>query len=187
MVPDGSVVVPEAAAADELASFWDRAFTEFNVAKAMAGGGASQGSAWAGVSSMAADIGVLQQMGSAEERKVRAPESISYETFAHCLLQGLEMNAEEDARCWGELQEILHGCARGSTTDMNELLVEPSSASSEAKRANAPRKVIEAGMEEVAEDPRRRGLYRLWMARKIAVEYGFQATSSKDAVLEYMT
>ena len=61
----------------------------------------------------------------------------AYQTFAHCLLQGLEMNAEEDARCWSELQEILHGCARGSTTDMNELLVEPSSASWEAKRANA--------------------------------------------------
>ena len=28
-----------------------------------------------------------------------------------------------------------------------------------------PRKLIEAGMEEVAEDPRRHDLYRLWMAR----------------------
>ena len=252
VVPDGSVVVPEAAAADQLASFWDRAFTEFNVAKAMAGGAASQGSAWAGVSTMATDVGVRQQLGTAEERKVRSPESISYETFAHCLLQGLEMNAEEDARCWSELQEILHGCARGSTTDMNELLVEPSSASSEAKRANArlhfvaalaewvnmhdlhrpyamgppgkeqrcahvedehsskeavtcnklfPRKVIEAGMEEVAEDPRRRDLYRLWMARNcnflnnfvplimlaMLSNMDFQATLSKDAVIEYMT
>ena len=86
---------------------------------------------------MATDVGVRQQMGTAEERKVRSPESISYETFAHCLLQGLEMNAEEDARCWSELQEILNGCARGSAADMNELLVEPSSASSEAKRDNA--------------------------------------------------
>ena len=135
---------------------------------------------------------------------------------------------------------------------MNELLVEPSSASSEAKRANArlhfvaalaewvnmhdlhrpyamgppgkeqrcahvedehsskeavtcnklfPRKVIEAGMEEVAEDPRRRDLYRLWMARNcnflnnfvplimlaMLSNMDFQATLSKDAVIEYMT
>ena len=83
VVPDGAVVVPEAVAADQLASFWDRAFTEFNVAKAMAAGTASQGSAWAGVSSMATDVGVRKQLGTAEERKVRSPESISYETFAH--------------------------------------------------------------------------------------------------------
>ena len=252
VVPDGSVVVPEAAAADQLASFWDRAFTEFNVAKAMGGRVASEGSAWAGVSTMAPDVGVRQQLGTAEEKKVRSPESISYETLAHCLLGGLEMNAEEDARCWSELEEILHGCARGSAADMNELLVEPSSASSEAKRANArlhfvaalaewvnmhdlhrpyamgppgkeqrcahvedehssmeavtcnklfPRKVIEAGMEEVAEDPRRRDLYRLWMARNcnflnnfvplitmaMLSNMDFQATLSKDAVIEYMT
>ena len=191
-------------------------------------------------------------MGTAEERKVRSPESISYETFAHCLLQGLEMNAEEDARCWSELQEILHGCARGSMTDMNELLIQPSSASSDAKIAKArlhfvaalaewvnmhdlhrpyamgppgkeqpcahvedehsskeavtcnklfPRKLIEAGKEEVAEDPRRRDLYRLWMARNcnflnnfvplfmlaMLSNMDFQATLSKDAVIEYMT
>ena len=40
-------------AADHLASFWDRAYAEFNVANAMAGGAASQGSAWAGLCIMA--------------------------------------------------------------------------------------------------------------------------------------
>ena len=62
------------------------------------------------------------------------------------------------------------------------------------------RKVIEAGMEEVAEDPRRRDLYRLWMARNCNFLNNFvplimlamlsnmdvQATLSKDAVIEYM-
>ena len=61
-----------------------------------------------------------------------------------------------------------------------------------------PRKVIEAGMEEVAEDPRRRDMYRLWMARNcnflnnfvplimlaMLSNMDFQATLSKDAVLE---
>ena len=64
-----------------------------------------------------------------------------------------------------------------------------------------PRKLIEAGMEEVAEDPRRRDLYRLWLARNCHFLNNFvplvclallsnmdsQATLSKDAVIEYMT
>ena len=77
VVPDGSAVVPEAAAADQLASFWDRAFTEFNVAKAMAGGAASPGSAWAGASTMASVVGVRQQLGPAEEKKRFAHQTAS--------------------------------------------------------------------------------------------------------------
>ena len=64
-----------------------------------------------------------------------------------------------------------------------------------------PRKLIEAGMEEVAEDPRRHDLYRLWMARNchflnsfvplvmlaLLSNMDFQATLYKDAVIEYMT
>ena len=147
-----------------------------------------------------------------EERKVRSPESISYEAHAHCLLHGLELSGEEEARCWEELQEILKGCSRATATSLEENLFEPSSASSEARRAQArlhfvaalaewvnmhdlhkpyamgppgkeqrcahvddehsakekvtcnkmfPRKVIEAGVEEVAENPRRHDLYRL--------------------------
>ena len=56
-------------------------------------------------------------------------------------------------------------------------------------------------MEEVDEDPRRRDLYRLWMARNcnflnnfvplimlaMMSNMDFQATLSKDAVIEYMT
>ena len=56
-------------------------------------------------------------------------------------------------------------------------------------------------MEEVAEDPRRHDLYRLWMARNcnflnnyvplimlaMLSNMDFQATLSKDAVIEYMT
>ena len=64
-----------------------------------------------------------------------------------------------------------------------------------------PRKLIHPGCEEVAEDPRRRDLYRLWMARNCHFlnnfvplvllatlsNMDFQATLSKDAVIEYMT
>ena len=64
-----------------------------------------------------------------------------------------------------------------------------------------PRKLIHPGGEEVAEDPRRRDLYRLWLARNCNVlnifvpvvslallsNMDFQATLSKEAVVEYMT
>ena len=81
VVPEGSLVVPHTAAADQLAAFWDRVFTEFNVAKAMVAedkrAQALPGPAWEGLSALAPQVGVRQELGSAEERKVRSPESIS--------------------------------------------------------------------------------------------------------------
>ena len=64
-----------------------------------------------------------------------------------------------------------------------------------------PRKLIHLGGEGVAEDPRRRDLYRLWMAQTcnflnnfvplvslaMLSKIDFQATLSKDAAIEYMT
>ena len=257
VVREGATVIPQTEAANRLAAFWDRGFTEFNVAKAMAGkdadsAAASAVPAWADQSTLANAVGVRQGLTKAEEHGVRSPESISYEAHAHCLLRGLEMDGEEDARCWSELQGILEGCGRVSSDKLKEDLGEPSSASSDARRARArlhfvaalaewvnmhdlhkpyalgppgkdqpcahvdhehstmekvhcnklfPRKLIAAGMEEVAEDPRRHDLYRLWMGRNcyflnnfvplvilaLLSNMDFQATLSKDAVIEYMT
>ena len=64
-----------------------------------------------------------------------------------------------------------------------------------------PRKCIRPGQEEIIEDPRRRGLFRLWLARNcnfinnyvpivalgMLSNMDFQATLTKDAVIEYMT
>ena len=64
-----------------------------------------------------------------------------------------------------------------------------------------PRKPVLVGEEEVVEDPRRRELYRLWLARNCAffnnfvplislamlANMDFQATTTKFAVIEYMT
>ena len=64
-----------------------------------------------------------------------------------------------------------------------------------------PRKLVQPGDEEVAEDPRRRDLYRLWMALNchflnnfappvalaMLSNMDFQATLTKDAAIEYMT
>ena len=99
--PPGAQVVAEVDAADRLAAFWDRAYTEFNVAKTVAHETFSLPSA------ASRDVGVRQRLGPAEEKQVRSPESISYDTFAHCLLGGLELPTEAGDRCWGELVEIL--------------------------------------------------------------------------------
>ena len=64
-----------------------------------------------------------------------------------------------------------------------------------------PRKCIDPGQEEINEDPRRRKLDRLWLARNchfinnfvpplqlaLLSNMDFQATLTKDAVIEYMT
>ena len=64
-----------------------------------------------------------------------------------------------------------------------------------------PRKTVTPGDEEVAEDPGRRDLYRLWLARNcnflnnfvtsvmlaMPSNIDFQATLTKYAVVEYMT
>ena len=64
-----------------------------------------------------------------------------------------------------------------------------------------PRKIIQVGQDEISEDPRRRGLYRLWMARNchflnnyvpiillaMLSNMDFQATLTLEGVIEYMT
>ena len=97
----------------------------------------SEGEAWARLSALAASVGVRQDVGRAEERKARSPESISYETHAQCLLQGMQLSGADEARCWSELQEILGGCSRASEERLQEDLFEPSSASSLARGARA--------------------------------------------------
>ena len=69
--PPGAQVVAEVDAADRLAAFWDRAYTEFNVAKTVAHDTFSLPSAASN------DVGVRQSLGPAEEKQVRSPESIS--------------------------------------------------------------------------------------------------------------
>ena len=101
VLPDGVTVTPHSEAAERLATFWDRGFTEFNVAKAVASelpGSASNpdASTWADLSSLAATVGVREGLSKVEERGVRSPESISYEAHAHCLLQGAPPPPKEE-------------------------------------------------------------------------------------------
>ena len=64
------------------------------------------------------DVGVRQCLGPAEEKKVRSPESLSYEAHAHCLLRGLELSTEASDGCWRELAEILQGCSRAPASPL---------------------------------------------------------------------
>jgi hypothetical protein len=67
--PPGAEVVAEAEAADRLAAFWDRAYTEFNVAKTVAHESFTQPSA------ASRDVGVRQRLGPAEEKKSDPPKA----------------------------------------------------------------------------------------------------------------
>ena len=60
--PPGAEVVAEAVAADRLAAFWDRAYTEFNVAKTVAHESFTRASA------ASHDVGVRRRLGPAEEK-----------------------------------------------------------------------------------------------------------------------
>ena len=261
----GQSVVPQAEAAGRLAAFWDRAYTEYNVAKAMcpalgaaapgapcSASAAAPGAPGSASADFAGAVGVRQGLGAVGEKQVRSPESISHEAHAHCLLGTLDAGGAESGRCWAELVEILAGCSRTPREVLQKELIEPGSASSDARQAKArlrfvaalaewvnmhdlhkpyavgppakdqpcahvddehstmervsckklfPRKLVPPGEEEIAEDPGRRDLYRLWLARNchflnnfiptvmlaMLSNMDFQATLSKDAVIDYMT
>ncbi len=259
---DDVTVLPQVEAAGRMASFWDRALTEFNVAKALSS------------HALPGDIGPRTKAGKKAEKELASPEMLSHRALAHCLLGGLN-NLDEVAagECWEELENIFLDTARASEawSDFQkarrneEDLVPPGSASerqgeaatpgsaireekaafarklfvsalaewvnmhdlhkpfaqgppakgqqcaavenaeSELERVSCnklyPRKCIEPGTEEIAEDPRRRDLYRLWLARNcnylnnfvpivllaLLGNMDFQATLTKEAVIEYMT
>ena len=76
VLPEGVGVTPQSEAADRLAAFWDRGFTEFNVAKAMAikeaevEPSSASSSTWTALSALATDVGVRMRLGR-EEKSVR--------------------------------------------------------------------------------------------------------------------
>ena len=69
----GATVVPQTEAADRLATFWDRAYTEFNVAKATAVpctaniNPEAYDFEWPCLSKLASNVGVRQSLGVIDE------------------------------------------------------------------------------------------------------------------------
>ena len=127
------VVLPEVEAASRMASFWDRVVTEYNVAKALSGADNLQG-----------DTGTRQKLGKKKEKEHPSPESISYQTYAHCLLGTVELPDDaESKRCWEELESILAACSRTGSA------IPPSEAGEEQQQNHAyARKVFVAALAE---------------------------------------
>ena len=96
------------------------------------------------VGSLPVPLAYARRWAPIGERQVRSPESISYETHAHCLLHGLDLGIAEDASCWNELLEILQGCSRSSREALEAELCEPGSASSETRRSRARLRFVAA-------------------------------------------
>ena len=81
VTPPEAVVPPQEEAANILATFWDRVFTEFNVAKHVQSSGASHHG------DLAAMPGVRSSLGKKLERETKSPESISWKTVSRFLLE----------------------------------------------------------------------------------------------------
>ncbi len=100
---DATVLLHEQAAV-QMATFWDRVLTEFNVSKALKGDADAQAlpcpekgttasernDPLHGLYDLCEEIGRRQQMGKAAERQAPSPECLSYETLMHCLLESGE-------------------------------------------------------------------------------------------------
>ena len=235
ITPSDAVPLPQAEAANLLGAFWDRVYTEFNVAKHLA------------PEDLRAVPGVRASLGKKKERAVKSPESLSSKTLSHCLLGTLDLpTPEEENACWQELDDILQASGRPFSNSVSEgsddtarraqarklfvaalaewvnmhdlhapwpmgppgkeqacATVENEHSSQERCFCNKlyPRKIVAPGQEEILEDPRRRDLYRLWLGRNchflnnfipvvllmMLSNMDFQATLSKDAVIEYLT
>ena len=251
---DKDIVCPQTEAATRMASFWDRAYTEFNVGKALAAPTVTSPSGSTKANpELECETGPRQKLGKKREKEHASPECISYKTLAHCVLGIVEVSDLEEKQCWEEFERILQDCSRATHSwnarpslasqtkeqkqethalarkvfvsalaewvNMHDLhkphamgppskdqacaAVDSEHTSKESISCNKlfPRKCIEPGSEEIAEDPRRRELYRLWMARNchfinnyvplvllaMLSNMDFQATLTKDAVIEYMT
>jgi hypothetical protein len=125
-------VLPQEKAANLMATFWDRVFTKFNVSKLVQEASEATED---GPMDLRAGVGVRSKLGRKQERATKTPESISWRTFAHCLLGDLNLPTDEEKPvCWDELRDILEACAR---RDVPKEMCMSGSGSVEARRALA--------------------------------------------------
>ena len=79
ITPSDAVPLAQADAANLLAGFWDRVYTEFNIAKHLTG------------IPKPTESGVRAGMGKTKERCVKSPESLSTKTLLHQIIQKLPL------------------------------------------------------------------------------------------------
>ena len=99
---------------------------------------------WARMCEHRAETGIRIKLGKAREREFRSPEAISYRTYAHCLLEGLDLSGAEEEQCWDEFLEIMRGCSRIEEAKLKEDILGPISASAAQKRARARKHFVAA-------------------------------------------
>ena len=112
-------------AANQMAEFWDRLISEFNVAKAFEGfedsanntNGQAPGSSVGNTPidilyNLCDGIGCRKRMGVKAERATTSPECISVQALMHCLLESQSVSEEESRRCWEEYDDIMSNCGR---------------------------------------------------------------------------
>ena len=122
-------------AANQMAEFWDRLITEFNVSKAFQGHQDAAAQAKQATDkgefptplsltakaidvlySLCDSIGRRKDMGVKAERATTSPECISVRALTHCLLQSGAVTEDESRRCWEEYDDIMLNCSRSSTS-----------------------------------------------------------------------
>ena len=89
--------------------------------------------------------GIRSSLGKKLERGTKSPESISWKTFSHCLLeqQGPEPPQEEQD-CWDELYDILEACGRPGVSEQ----ISASGFASAGERRALARKLFVAALAE---------------------------------------
>ena len=148
---------------------------------------------------------ILDQCGRAHDAWTMRPRPESQDEnekrHAHAQARKVFVSALAE---WVNMHDLHRPYAMGPPgKDQACAAVENEHSTKEAVSCNKlfPRKCIDAGSEEIAEDPRRRELYRLWLCRNcnfinnyvpivllaMLSNMDFQATLTKDAVIEYMT
>jgi hypothetical protein len=107
-------------------------------------------------------VGYRKAMGKKAERSTPSPDMLSADAMLLLLdTREGEGDAEAEERIWEELAQVLDAGAFAKDWDS----VRAGSDVAPTSRKLFPRKVISAGAAEISEDPRRRELYRLWLAR----------------------
>ena len=148
---------------------------------------------------------ILEQCGRAKDACAARPRLASGDEnekeHAHAQARKVFVSALAE---WVNMHDLHRPYAMGAPgKDQACAAIENEHSSKEIVSCNKlfPRKCIDAGCEEIAEDPRRRELYRLWLCRNcnfinnyvpivslaMLSNMDFQATLTKDAVVEYMT
>ena len=153
---EGETVLPREEAASFMSSFWERAYTEFNSAKAFRAAESVPESTMSedvdAFRALAEDTGPRIKLGRKVERERPSPQSLSSSAMRHCLLGGLpHVTPNQDHDCWAELDHILTACGRQTegVPTVSRDAVSPGLAQDQSQRRAAARHAFVACLAEL--------------------------------------